>query len=132
MITSQVYDEISAGILENTKLKQIDLLISKGVFELCSLSNRERPLYLELIGHLGKGEASCIAFAKKRSAIVVTDDRAARNKCSQMGVLYTGTIGILKASMLDGLIDNTLADEILAKMVELGFYSPVRSINDIS
>jgi len=28
----------------------------------------------------GKGEASCIAYAKERTAIVVTDDRTARKQ----------------------------------------------------
>ena len=30
-------------------------------------------LFRELIGHLGKGEALCIAYPKERSAMVVTD-----------------------------------------------------------
>ena len=55
----------------------------------------------QLIGHLGKGEASCIAYACERKATVVTDDRTARKQCSQMNIPVTGTIGILKASVLD-------------------------------
>ena len=131
MITSQVYDEISAGVLEFPKLKKIDDLINNKVFSLCALSSRERKTYLELIGHLGRGEASCIAIAKEQSAIVVTDDRTARRQCSQMGILFTGTVGILKASLLEGYIDEDKADEILQKMIKFGFYSPVRSIGDI-
>ena len=94
MITSQVYDEISAGISEFPKLGSVEDLINKKIFNLCVLSAKERPLYIELIGHLGKGEASSIAAAKERSAIVVTDDRTARKQCSQMNILVTGTVGI--------------------------------------
>ena len=44
----------------------------------------------------------------------------------------TETIGILKASVIDGLLTTTKADAILQKMVEKGFYSPIRSMVDIT
>lgn len=132
IITWEVYGEISAGITEYPALKLVDNLIEDKIFKLLSLSRKEHDLYLELIGHLGKSEASCIALAKKKSAIVVTDDRTARKQCKQMKIRVTGTVGILKASFLDGHISMTQADSIHKKMVEAGFYSPVRSIADIA
>ena len=132
MITSQVYDEISAGISKYPKLKPIDDLINSKVFTLCTLTAKERELYYELIGHLGKGESSCIAISKERSAIVVTDDRTARRQCSQWNISVTGTVGILKASLLDGHINRKQANHILHKMIRSGFYSPVRRISDIA
>ena len=131
IITSQVYDEISAGIEKYPKLKPIDGLIKNNIFKLCTLTGKERELFSDLIKHLGKGEASCIAIAKEQSAIVVTDDRTARRQCSKMDISVTGTVGILKASLLDGTINRNQADDILKKMIKSGFYSPVRSINDI-
>ena len=131
IITSQVYDEISAGISKYPKLKPMDGLIQNNIFKLCTLTGIERETYAELIGHLGKGEASCIAIAKEQSAIVVTDDRSARRQCSQMDILVTGTVGILKASLLDGHINMNQANDILQKMIRSGFYSPVRRIGDI-
>jgi predicted nucleic acid-binding protein len=132
VITWQVYDEISAGIAEYPELKQVDKLIEDKTFKLVSLSRKEYPHFLQLIGHLGKGEASCVAFAKEQTAIVVTDDRSARRQCSVMKIPVTGTVGILKASVLDGDISLAQADESLRKMIEAGFYSPVRSIVDIA
>lgn len=132
IITWEVYGEISAGIAEYPMLKLVDKLIEDKIFNLLSLSRKEHDLYLELIGHLGKGEASCIALAKTKSAIVVTDDRAARKQCKQMRIRVTGTVGILKASFLDSQISLARADSIHQKMVEAGFYSPVRSIADIA
>ena len=132
VITWQVYDEISAGIAEYPELKQVDKLIEDKTFKLVSLSRKEHPRFLQLIGHLGKGEASCVAFAKEQTAIVVTDDRSARKQCSVMKIPVTGTVGILKASVLDGDISLAQADESLRKMIEAGFYSPVRSIVDIA
>ncbi len=132
VITWQVYDEISAGIAEYPELKQVDKLIEDKTFKLVSLSRKEHQHFLQLIGHLGKGEASCVAFAKEQTAIVVTDDRSARKQCSVMKIPVTGTVGILKASALDGYISLAQADESLRKMIEAGFYSPVRSIIDIA
>ncbi len=132
IITWQVYDEISAGIAEYPELKQVDKLIEDKTFKLVSLSRKEYQHFLQLIGHLGKGEASCVAFAKEQTAIVVTDDRSARKQCSVMKIPVTGTVGILKASALDGYISLAQADESLRKMIEAGFYSPVRRIVDIA
>jgi predicted nucleic acid-binding protein len=131
LITCEIYDEISAGMVEYPKLKQIDRLIDKEIIKLASLSRQEHEHFRELVGQLGKGEASCIAYAKERNVIVVTDDRTARKQCSQMNIPVTGTIGILKASVLDGHIDLDQADKVLSKMIDAGFYSPLRSMADI-
>jgi len=131
IITWQVYDEISAGIPEYTILKQVDKLIDDKIFKLVSLSRLEHKDFLELIGHLGKGEASCIALAKEQTAVVITDDRTARMRCSLMKIPFTGTVGILKASLIDEQISLDQANESLCKMIEAGFYSPIRSIADI-
>ena len=48
-----------------------------------------------------------------------------------MKIPFTGTVGILKASLLDGQVTLDQADDILSKMIKAGFYSPVRSIADI-
>ena len=62
---------------------------------------------------------------------VVTDDRTARKRCIQMNIPFTGTLGILKASVIDGRISLTQADNIVKRMIEAGFYAPVRSISEI-
>jgi len=131
-ITWQVYDEVSAGISEYPKLKLIEDLIEDKTFKLVALSISQRKVLQGLIGHLGKGEASCIAFAKEQNATVVTDDRTARKQCSLMKIPFTGTVGILKASLVDGHLSLTLANEILHKMIEAGFYSPIRNLADIA
>ncbi len=131
MITWEVYDEISAGIIEYPNLKLVDKLIESKVIKLITLSGAEHNHYLELIGHLGKGEASCIAAAKEQQVTVVTDDRAARGQCSLLKIPFTGTIGILKAAFLEGQISLSQADDILGKMIKTGFYSPIRNLSDI-
>jgi predicted nucleic acid-binding protein len=97
--TGEVYNELSAGFADCPVLKQVDMLIDDKVFRLISLSRQEHRYFQDLIGHLGKGEASCIAYANERKAIVMTDDRTARKQCSLMKIPVTGTVGILKASV---------------------------------
>jgi predicted nucleic acid-binding protein len=48
-----------------------------------------------------------------------------------MGISVTGTVGILKASVMSGQISLTEADAHLNKMIKAGFYSPVRNISEI-
>lgn len=130
-ITREVFNEISAGISAYPKLKMIDALIDNHIIRVLSLSKSEHIIFRELIGNLGKGEASCIAIAKTRSLTIVTDDRAARNTCIQKNIPITGTIGILKTAIVNGQIHLPQANEIHQKMVDCGFYSPIRSLSDI-
>ena len=114
-----------------SEVKTIDELLDNATLKLVSLPRLERKHFQDLIGHLGQGEASCIAYAKEHKAIVVTDDRTARKQCSLMKISVTGTIGILKASVIDGQIPLEQADSVLQKMISAGFYSPIRKIADI-
>jgi predicted nucleic acid-binding protein len=131
LITREVYNELTAGFADYPILKQVDKLFDNKDFELVALSRPEHKHFQDLISHLGKGEASCIAYAKERQATVVTDDRTARKQCSLMKIPTTGTVGILKASVLDGQIPLDKADDILHKMIAAGFYSPIRNIAEI-
>jgi len=128
----QVYSELSSGMTAFPQLAIIDRYIDDAIFDFCHLSRTSRQIFVSLIGHLGKGEASCIAFAKVEKAIVVTDDRVARKQCRHMALPFTGTVGILKAAVNDGQIDLTEADRVLEKMLRAGFYSPVRRISEIA
>jgi predicted nucleic acid-binding protein len=60
---------------------------------------------------------------------VVTDDRAARATCRELGIPLTGTIGILVACIGDRMLDAEAADETLLRMIKAGFHSPVTSIS---
>ena len=131
VITWQVYDELSAGFAGYPGLKRVDGMIDAGMLKRTPLEKKEIGVYLGLVGHLGKGESSCIAAAKVRSGIVVTDDRAARTMCRQLGIPVTGTIGMLKAPVTSGQVSLAAADSYLREMINAGFYSPVLKIADI-
>lgn len=133
-ITNEVLDEVSAGVLAGyPELIRIEKLLIRNYFTLegALIKPKERNVYRQLLRFLSSGEASCIACAIKRKGIVVSDDRAARDCCSERGIAYTGTVGILKSLCLDETISSEEADSILKTMIERGYLSPVRRISDI-
>jgi predicted nucleic acid-binding protein len=131
-VTPEVLDELTAGIVAGySALNGAVVLVGEGVFSSVVLTHEERQVFLDLRDNLGAGEASCLAGASCRGAIVVTDDRAARTSCAERSISFTGTIGILKAMCRDGQISLDEADKILSTMISNGFYSPVSRIRDV-
>jgi predicted nucleic acid-binding protein len=132
-VTHEVFDEIMDGIVSGySALTEVEALIQSGQFSQAGpLTRREREIFRELLRTLAPGEAACIACAKEREGVVVTDDRAARNCCIEQNVRFTGTIGILKACCRDRVLLPEKADAILQAMIEAGYHSPVRRISDL-
>jgi predicted nucleic acid-binding protein len=133
-VTQEVLDEVTDGVVTGySALRAVEEAVASGRFSSADplTSKEERETYRGLLRVLAPGEASCIAFAAVRSGIVVTDDRTARDCCRERGVAFTGTVGILKACCLDGTLTAEAADTILERMVESGFYSPVKRISDL-
>lgn len=132
-VTLQVLQEIAKATYAG--LNQLDVientLFQKGGFIKCSLTESEQTQYIQLLRNLGEGEASCIAAGVHRKAVVVTDDRVARNFCKELNCDVTGTIGILKASCLDATLHAKDADLMLKQMIACGFYSPIQKVSDI-
>ncbi len=128
-LTPDVIAEVGNGIAAgHLQLQKIEESVAAGLLTVALLTAEERRSKISLLHNLGAGEASCIACAKHRGGIVVTDDRAARSCCAEHGIGVTGTIGILLALVRDDMLACGEADAILAKMVKNGFYSPLASI----
>jgi len=92
----------------------------------------EKRLFESLSRSLGLGEASSIAAAKRRGFVLASDDRVARAEAARLGIPLTGTVGILVRAVREGVCNPGKADEHLARMVEAGFFSPVRSIRELT
>jgi predicted nucleic acid-binding protein len=133
LITPEVLSETIDGIVAGyADLRAIEAAFTATQFGSSeAFSARERHLYRELLRVLGSGEASCIVCAQVRGGVVVTDDRTARDRCTERGIEYTGTIGILKACALDGTLSLHEADDVLQAMADTGYYAPVRRISDL-
>ena len=131
VIPWEVFDEVSSGVMRSPRLKLFAGHVAAKNIKVATLSRKEQALYLSLIESLGKGEAACLAMARRRAWTVATDDKAARRECTALNVAYTGIIGILKVCCMDNQIPVETADYMLQMMVDEGFYSPVRSISGI-
>lgn len=94
-------------------------------------SREEKELFEVLSRSMGLGEAAGIALAARRGWRFASDDRQARAEAARLGVGLTGTLGILIKAVRTGVCDLGAADAYLAKMVEAGFFSPVRSVREV-
>ncbi len=132
-VTEQVRAELAAGRIRGySELEVVEQALAAGsILPAEPMTMPENELFVEVLRILGPGEASCVALAGHRNGIVATDDRAARSACAGRSIPVTGTIGILKALCIDRTITAEEADAILARMVDAGFYSPVRRVSGL-
>ncbi len=134
-ITQEVLDEVTDGVVAgHAGLRAIEDAVADARFSRAPspTSPDERESYRQMLRILAPGEASCIACAKARGGIVVTDDKTARECCTERGVKFTGTIGILKACSQTGSLTPEAADAILQTMIAAGYYSPIQRISDLA
>ena len=132
-VTEQVRVELAAGHAAGyVGLEAVEEALAGGsILPAEPMQTAEYALFAELLRTLGAGEASCIALARHRGGVVVTDDRTARRRCSELRIPVTGTIGVLKALCVDHTLSAQEADAVVGRMVEIGFYSPIRRISDL-
>jgi predicted nucleic acid-binding protein len=73
--------------------------------EITSVKDKSRQQLLEM--QLDKGESSAIALALETpDSTVILDDYKARKIAEQLGILYTGTIGIIIKAKQLGIISS--------------------------
>jgi len=132
-ITNFVSAEILRGVQQGYKdLVKVQEALREGWLKEVVLNSKEgKSLYEILSVSLGLGEASSIAAAKSKGFIFACDDMAARREAGLLDVKLTGTLGILKKAVRHKTIDLSEGNLILAKMIETGFYSPVKSFEEI-
>ena len=132
-ITNLVLAEIVTGIQQgHSDLREIQKALRHGWLKEVSLKTaKEKSLYETLSVSLGHGEASGIAAAKSRGYIFACDDRAARRESGLLRVKLTGTLGILKKAVKHQIINLDEGQLILEKMIATGFYSPIKSLDEI-
>lgn len=132
-ITNFVAAEVLRGIQAGrTRLEAVLLAVRAGWLKETGLRTaKEKRIFESLSRSLGLGEASSIAVAKNRHYVFASDDRVARAGAAALGVALTGTLGILVRAVRAGICDVRAADGYLSKMIEAGFFSPVRSVVEI-
>lgn len=132
-ITDLVMAENLRGVIKgHRELAKIREAVKEGWLREITLDSiEEKTLFEALCVSLGFGEASAIAAAKSRGLVFACDDKAARREAALLGVKLTGTIGILAKAVQRKLIKPKQADEILRRIITLGFYSPINSIREV-
>lgn len=134
--THEVHEEILRGISRGYQyLEDVDHEMSfdeTGWLRVVAIrSHTEHQSMNNLLKCLGMGESSCIAIAKSRTMIFMSDDRIARRIANEMGVSISGTIGVLVRCVDKDIIPFSEGDDILAEMMRKGYMSPVDSLEAI-
>ena len=128
-VAAKILRGIQAG---HARLGAIPKAVQAGwLKELGLRTGKERELFKTLSVSLGLGEALSIAVAKRRGFRFASDDRVARAAAARLGVPLTGTLGVLVKAVRAGVCDLSTADAYLLKMIESGFFSPVRSLGKL-
>ena len=74
-----------------------------GWVEIVTVTDKSNQQLLEL--QIDKGESSAIALALETpNSPIILDDNKARKIANQLGLTYTGTIGVIVKAKLQGLI----------------------------
>ena len=130
-VTTQVVDELTRGVAAGyAALSDCLAPVDRGSWRVVTLNKAERSTFRQLVSHLGEGEAGTLAAAYHRHGVAVTDDLAARRTCDDMGIPVTGTIGILRAIVRDRVLSLADAHDVLRRMIDAGFRSPMDRLTD--
>jgi predicted nucleic acid-binding protein len=131
-LTPEIQYKVEKGILEGhvfqERTKQI--IETKDWLLVTGFNQDEQKLFDQLTKTLDVGEASCLAIAKLRKWIFLTDDKDARKAAERLAIELSGTIGFLRLARDKKLITSDEANALLQSMIANGYYSPVRKLDD--
>lgn len=136
-LPTEVYDEIRNGLDEGYQFyASIPNLIyppnPHGWLRLTSFANNAELQELTTLPvSLHAGESACLAIARHRGWLLLTDDTAARKAAEQRGIAFSGTIGSLVIAVERQVCAMDTADEYLAKMIAAGYRSPYHSLSSL-
>ena len=91
----------------------------------------EEQSFREFTDRLGFGEASCLALARHRGWLVLTDDKSARRRLHREKLPVTGTLGILKLAVERDWLSVEEGNTLLRRMTIAGYHSPYDDLEDI-
>jgi predicted nucleic acid-binding protein len=80
---------------------------------------------------LHRGEAACLAIARHRQWLFLSDDRAARAEARRHGIGVSGSIGCLVLAVDQGIVSIATANSWLATMVANGYYAPLTDLTPL-
>jgi len=95
------------------------------------LDEATQTFYQQLRQRLDAGEAACLALAASRGYRVFTDDRDGRKIAMQMGIPVSGTLGLLVLTIDKEILSLAEADDLLRRMIAVGYRSPVMTLAEV-
>ena len=114
LVPPAVVDELQEGMRLGLDLPDVNILDWVEVLRPAGASA------LPLVTDLGPGESEALALALEyREAVVVLDDRVARNVARTLGLKMTGTLGLLLDAKRAGRIEKVTP--LLNELESLGF-----------
>ncbi|MEK7395576.1 MAG: DUF3368 domain-containing protein [Candidatus Poribacteria bacterium] len=132
-LTPEVFEEVEDGIksgrLFQKRTKQ-SIKNQEWLFVI-ELESHELSIFVQFAEKLHIGESSCLAIAKVRKWLFLTDDRRAKRKAFEVGVEVIGTVGLLRIAIDEKIISTSEGNSILEDMIKNGYYSPVQKLDDI-
>ncbi len=90
---------------------------------------RDRRLVLMLKTIVDEGEAEAITLALEKNSLLIIDDLKGRKVARRLGLKIIGTLGVLKAMKLKGIIREV--KPFIERLREKGFYISVDLINKL-
>ena len=133
-IPTEVYQEVQTGLEEGYRFYQgierlIHPFVEDGWIRLTGMANEEELQFLgELPQRLHPGEAACLAIARHRGWVLLTDDLAARKEASRWGIRRSGSVGCLVLAVERSLCPLEQANYWLAEMIRHNYRSPVTDL----
>jgi len=133
-ISIEVYHEIEVGLEEGYRFYEgIDQVMSpfsdSGWIELTSMvDDQELRSFHEMPARLHRGESSCLAIARHRNWLLLTDDRDARREAMRQSIRVSGSIGCLVLAVDHGICSLSQANIWLDEMIKQGYHSPVTDL----
>jgi predicted nucleic acid-binding protein len=133
-LTPEVQYEIEKGITEKyffqERTKQT-IKVNNWLL-VTDFEQRELIFFNEIKSKVDIGEASCLAIARERGWIFLTDDKEARKIAVQFNIKLSGTVGVLVSAVDNKIISIDEANFLLQAMKDNGYYSPVPKLDGIS
>jgi predicted nucleic acid-binding protein len=136
-IPKEVYEEIQAGQAEGYSFytgidRHLYPFEETGWIHLTSIAGEEEfRVFGEIPSKLGKGESSCLAIARHRNWLFLTDDLDARKQAKRLGVRISGSIGCLILAIEKGHCSPDKANDFLHHMIIEGYRSPISNLSDL-
>ncbi len=136
-ISTDVYAEIQEGLDEGysfyTHLNQfIAPFQPSGWIHLTGFASEMELHYLGTFPkRLHKGEASCLAIAKVRNWLLLTDDLAARQEAERLKIRLSGLLGCLVLAVERQICSLDTANALLLMMIQRGYRSPLTDLTPL-